>query len=138
MRKRYLTTYLLAMAYVVAELHTFWHNDQTVQNWILRSFHPMKVNWNIYFASQQAMSILISFAMLTYGLTISRNRVNKVSVQTFIVWCIIDTLLYFYNFKEEKYAHTYFWLAAIWLFLFYGKRITAYIWGVLHPHEKGT
>lgn len=114
---KYATTILLALSFIVAEIHTFWHNDSTVENWILGVDRPMPRNWNIKYAGDQAVWILVGIAMFCYGY--SRNLANRTSVTVFLIWCVADTCLYFYNFKTFGYGIIYWALLAMWLLLFW-------------------
>jgi hypothetical protein len=115
--RKYLTTLFIALSFLVSEAHTFWHNTRDVQNWIICRYVPMELHWNIKYAGDQVVWILIAAALLTY----IPNRVNKTSARIFLIWTIIDTLLYFINYKQGPYGLAYFGLAGLWLVLYYRK-----------------
>lgn len=127
---RYATTYLLALSFIVTELHNLWANDTRIQNWILRGHHPMSIQWNMWYLSHQVLWIVFAIAMFYYGKY--PNRANKISVKVFIIWTILDTWLYIYNFKQIDYGYSYLWLSAISVLFFWGKDIAKYFWKTLH------
>lgn len=128
--RKYLTTILLAATFFISEIHTFWESTSlTTQNWILRGYAPMTLQWNIKYAAMQANFIIWFVAWLLYV----PNRVNKTMVVTMLVWAIVDTIMYFYNFKNYQYGPVYLWLAAIFIASFFWDKWTGFIWKNLHP-----
>lgn len=126
--RKYLTSFLIALSFVVAELHCFWINDTRVQNWILQRPTPMTIGWNVKHASDQLIWILVALSLLFYR----PNRHNRTTVKVFVLWTIFDTCVYFVNFKTAGYGAMYLWLIAAWVIIFYGKRIGEYIYKTLH------
>jgi len=113
--RKYLTSILLWFSLLLSELHTFWENASKEKvNWIIGKFRPMTIQWNIKMVTDQLWYILIFVAMLYY----ERNRINKTTVLTFICFSVIDTAMYFINYKTYQYSIVYFILVILWI-LFY-------------------
>ena len=110
--KRYLTSILLWFSLLLSELHTFWENaSKEKYNWIIDKFRPMTLQWNIKMVTDQLWIILIFVAMLFYD----KNRINRTTVLTFICFGIIDTAMYFINYKTYQYSIVYFILTILWV-----------------------
>lgn len=77
----------------------------------------MPVAWNVRYVTDQAMWLVVSLMVITY----KKNRVNYTSAWALFIWCVIDTILYFYNYKTSGYFVTYFWLPAAWFVIYYWK-----------------
>jgi|GEM_PF-3033726 len=120
--RKYLTTILLASTFLIAEIHTFWERSSIAPvNWIYAREVPMSVQWNIKLAGLQLIYIIYGLALLCYV----PNRVNRTTAITFTIFCVVDTALYFYNYKTFNYGYVYFFVALFWLVLFYWYRITS-------------
>lgn len=109
--KKYLTTILLAFTLPLGEIHTFWERNTTVQNWIIARNVPMLIHWNVKLFTDQLLFIIIFVAAYFYD----RNRINKATIQTFICFSILDSILYFYNYKTYGYGYVYILLPFIWI-----------------------
>lgn len=68
--------------------------------------------------------------MYLYGVT-PKNRVNKEAVTVYLIWVILDTVVYFVNYKTYGYGAMYLWLAAITILVHFGKDISRYLWKTL-------
>lgn len=118
--RKYATTWLLLISIFIAEAHSYVGRCATVvQNWIYAVERPMEIQWNIKYASDQVNAIIYFVAMLLY----LPNRINRTTVITFIILCIVDAAMYFHNFKTLYYGSVYLWTIILWLFLYNIKAI---------------
>jgi hypothetical protein len=116
---KYSTTFILMLTVLVGELHTFWENGSTeVVNWIWSENVPMTVQWNIKYLTNQVNMTLYFVALFLFAYY--PNRVNFATVSAFILFSLVDTLMYLYNFKRYEYGLSYFILLILW--------ILAYLW----------
>lgn len=114
---RYATTWILLLTIALGEVHTFWERrDPVYENWILFRYVPMTVQWNVKIAIDQLNYILYFIAAFYYGRY--PNRINKITIKTFIWFMVIDMGMHFYNYKTFDYGYVYFLLALIWLTLY--------------------
>lgn len=114
--RRYASTILLSLTLFIGEVHTFWERGPLrPQNWIWKVQREMPLQWNIKFAADQLCFIMLCAAFLLY----SPNRVNRATAVTFFCFAIIDTLLYFYNYKTYGYGYIYLILTGIWLYAYF-------------------
>lgn len=127
--KRYLTTIILACTLFIGEFHTIWNNDSRVQNWIWRYDAPMSLAWNVKLAANQLIIILYFIAWILYV----PNKVNRTTIVAFLLLSIVDTFLYFYNYKTEEFGKVYVWFAFFYALVYFGKRISKWLWEKLHP-----
>jgi hypothetical protein len=119
------TALLIYACFVVAELHHLWANDTSVQNWILVKYTPMPVQWNVKYASDQLVCIMIALAMFCYGQTPSKS--NGKAVLVYLLWVIFDTLVYFYNYKSFLYWQMYPCLLFVMAFVYGWEYIKKYL-----------
>lgn len=128
--KRHITTYILATTLFLGEIHTFWEkqNPPRVENWIWRKYTPMTVQWNVKQAVDELNCILYFVAMLLYR----KNKVNATTVKTLIFFAILDALLYFYDYKTYSFGPVYFWVATVWILMYFWRPATNYIWRKIH------
>lgn len=113
--RRYATTWLLLASIVIAESHSYvGEYGETHANWILTVDRTMPIKWNIKYLSDEINAIIYFVAMLLY----IPNRVNKTTVITFIILCVIDLVMYFHNYKTLFYGSVYVWSAGIWMLVF--------------------
>lgn len=117
--KRYLPTILLALTLASGEIHTFWSKSALYEttNWIWKRPTPMALDWNIKYAVLQFNYIIWFVAMFLYGKY--PNRINKTTVIAFICFAILDTIMYFYNYKVYKYGGAYWLFLALWVFTYF-------------------
>lgn len=114
--RRYAATILLSLTLFIGEVHTYWEGRPLrPQNWIWKVSREMPLQWNIKLASVQLNMILIFLAFLLYV----PNRVNKATAVTFFWFAVLDTVLYFYNYKTFGYGYLYLVLAVIWLMAYF-------------------
>lgn len=126
---RYATTWALMITIILGEVHTFWERSKLVyENWVLFNYVPMSVQWNIKTAVDQLNFILYFVATFYYGRY--PNRVNMTTVRTFICFMIIDTGMYFYNYKTVNYGYVYFLLALIWAAMYYWPIVRKIKWKI--------
>lgn len=91
----------------------------------------MTVAWNVRFAANQVQLILYPLAALLWR----HNRVNKSTARCFYVLAIMDTIMYFWNYKTTDYGYIYFWYVGFFLIIHFGKNIAAWLWSRL-PKPK--
>lgn len=117
--RRYATTLIMGLSLLLGELHVFWENGSTeTVNWIWADNVPMTVQWNIKYLVAQVNVTLYFLAMYFYcGYD---NKVNFATVAAFILFSLVDTLMYLYNFKRYGYGISYLILCVLW--------ILAYLW----------
>lgn len=115
--KRYATSIILALTLFIGEIHTFWEKaPPRKENWILDSYQPMTIQWNVKMVAEEIIVVLYFIAMWLFWMY--PNRVNKTSVKTFIVLALADLGLYFWNFKTINFHYVYFGLVAVWIILY--------------------
>jgi len=110
--RKYGTTIVLAVIMLVAELHNLF--GDVTQNWILQRYVPMGVAWNVKQAGLQLIYILYPLAAILYR----RNRINYVTCLSFIWWGVLDTIMYFWNYKANMYAPVYLWVLLFWIVIY--------------------
>ena len=117
---RYATTLILASTLIIGEVHTFWEKgSQDKVNWIINSYQPMTMQWNVKFLCDEINVILYFVAFYLYGKY--PNRTNKATVLSFLFLAIVDMALYFWNFKTIDYHYVYFCLAVCgWMIYKFG------------------
>jgi len=99
----------------LGELHSYWAKDTRVQNWIISVRRPMLISWNIKFVEMEVVVIMYFLAWTFY----IKNRINKTTVEAFLILSIVDILFYFYNYKLGGFGSVYLWFALIWLVIYY-------------------
>lgn len=131
--RKYISSILLSLTLFIGEIHTFWEKSfPKEQNWIIAKYVPMTVQWNIKYASMQLVVILYFLAFVLYV----KNKVNRTTVLAFLILSILDTALYFYNFKTQSFGSVYLWFAFFWIWMYYGKDFYNWIWFKLHPSKS--
>lgn len=110
--KKYATSLILWASLLISELHTLFGSQLT--NWILAKRVDMPLNWNIKYATDELWFVMMGFAILFY----TPNRINRASVISYIVFCIIDLLMYFVNYKTEGYGAIYTALLITWIIVY--------------------
>lgn len=91
--------------------------DNVTENWIIFAHYPMSRDWNVKYATDQALWVIMGIALFAYR----SNRVNRTSATVFLIWVIVDTVMYFCNYKQGPYGIIYFALAGIWIFIYLWK-----------------
>ena len=123
--RKYLTTILLVATIPLGELHTFWHNDRTVENWIYAHPTPMLIQWNVKFLTNEITPIFYFLAWYFY----KPNKINKTTVISFLWLAVFNLFLYFYDFKTgSKFGSVYLWFIGFWLLTAGIKEIANYLW----------
>lgn len=112
--KRYATTLLLWASLLVGEVHTFWEDSTKSENWIIGEKVEMPIQWNLKYAGDEVIGILIALAIVFYN----RNRINETAAKVFVVYHIADFMFYFYNFKREGYELVYFIILIFWILIY--------------------
>lgn len=125
--KKYSPTIILAITLLIGEIHTFWEKGvQRYENWIIQKYEPMTVQWNVKMVGDEVSVILYFIAMwLCFKYP---NHTNKVTVAIFIGLAVVDTGLYFLNFKTVNYHYVYFCMALVWI-LAHRKTIKRHLFG---------
>ncbi len=120
MRKN-LFTWIMGLTLFVGEIHSLWFVTDDVndkENWILRAYKPMTLSWNLKYLEGQILVPLYFIAFLFYRPT----KVNRTTVRTFVYFGVIDTIMYFYDFKNPMFfGSVYAWILAIWFLVYYWK-----------------
>lgn len=139
---RYLTTWILIATWIIGELHTKWeyrsewkdvngkwvymsYVDDTwvvlpTENWIINEYFPLIRQTNVKNALDQVNYILYFTAFLVFAVSLKqRNRINYTTITVFLLFMIVDALMYFWNYKTWHYGFVYFGLILVWLLLFF-------------------
>lgn len=74
----------------------------------------MPLNWNVKYLTDEVLFIMMGFAVLYYV----PNRTNRTSVISYIVFCVIDLLMYFINYKTDGYGFIYTALLITWILIY--------------------
>lgn len=112
--KTYATTLLLWLALLVGELHTLWEDSTKEVNWILSEKVMMPIQWNVKYAGDELMGILVALSIVFYR----GNRINNTAAKVFFLYYIADCVFYFYNFKREGYDWIYTFLMISWIIIY--------------------
>ncbi len=131
--RKYASSIILSLSLFLGEIHTFWEKSAVkVENWIIARHVPMTVQWNIKYAVQE---FVIIFYFLAFALYV-RNKVNRTTVLAFLMLAVLDTLVYFYNFKTYGFGGIYIWFVIFWIWMYYGKAAANWIYFKFHPVKK--
>ncbi len=124
--KRHLSMIILIATIPVGELHNHFLDNTEIQNWTIKQYKDawMPVSWNVKLAEQQLILIMYFVAWILYY----PNKANKTTVWAFLFLAILDTVMYFWNYKSSKYGSVYLWLLGFWLIVFFWKQTTDYLW----------
>lgn len=79
--------------------------------------------WNVKFALSEVVIIMYFLAWWLY----KENKVNRTTVIVFFWLAILDTILYFYNYKLGGFGLVYYWFVGFWILVYYWKRLTKWI-----------
>lgn len=114
---KYLTTWLLLVSIVIAESHSYIPEKYAdlKQNWIYSVDWTISVQWNVKYLADQINAILYFVAMFYYN----RNRINRATVVTFVLLCVLDLLMYLHNAKSLNYGSVYVWTFGLWAVIYY-------------------
>ncbi len=120
--RKYTTTIIIWASLLIGELHTLWEKCTINQNWIISRKVMMPVQWNIKYATDELWFVLMGLAILWY----QDNRINKTTVLAYIAFCIVDFLMYFWNYKQTGYGAIYTFLLIAWILIYnYGSKRSA-------------
>jgi L-lactate permease len=109
-------TWILLVTIFIAESHSYAGRFSTVkQNWILTIDRTMEIQWNLKYLADEINAILYFFSFYFYR----KNSINKATLITFIIFCLIDAVMYVHNFKTLFYGSVYVWLGGIWVIVFW-------------------
>jgi hypothetical protein len=118
---RYLPTILLVTALAVGEVHAWFDRyDRPDVNWIYAREVPMWLSWNIKYAEGQLQWMLVALAGYFTGRRF--NNVNRAAWLMFTTYTILDTILYFYNYKGSGYSVVYLLCAMVFLTAIFFRR----------------
>lgn len=134
--KRYAVSLMLAVTFFIGESHNIWSgNKQLVR---VSYLNPIEIpmEWAVKQHSDQIIAIVFIFALFLYGKTISRNRVNAISVRIVLCWVLFDYYSYLYNYKTFNYGIVYIFLSVIWVLSIFGKQIGDLLWQHLDSFRK--
>lgn len=118
---KYLTTVLLWASLIIGEAHTFFEKSSTKPvNWIWTNPRPMSLQWNVKFVSMEICFLLFALAIVVY----KRNRINVTTALTMTIFCSIDIVMYFVNYKVYGFGTVYVLTLLIWIIIYntYGRR----------------
>lgn len=123
--KKYATTWLLIASIVIAEAHSYLPYEYAMkkENWIYSVDRTMEIQWNVKYLADQVNAVLYFVAMFFYN----RNKVNKTTVLTFIILCIIDLGMYLHNYKTLHYGSVYVWTLGVWTVIYYRFTLMNYV-----------
>lgn len=112
---RYKTTILIWASLIVNEAHTFFENVTKEANWILTKKVPMLIQWNVKFVGEEVSGLLIALALLLY----SKNKINDTTVKVFVLYWVMDLILYFYDYKgRDSYKWVYLVILISWILIY--------------------
>lgn len=116
MRKN-LTTWIILLTLIIGEIHTLpFFSDAKAENWILRAYKPMTQTWNMIYLEWQIKVPLYFLAFKFW----KSNKINLTTVTAMLFAGLIDTIMYFYDFKKPLYFGSFYvWLALIWVLVYY-------------------
>lgn len=102
--RKWLPAVLIAACIIVAEIPAFIPCDPDyLVSWNYKGYVPMSVAWNLKYLAGQLQFIFVAAALMLY----THSRVNKSAAVMFFVYCVLDTIMYFYNYKQEHYWVVY-------------------------------
>lgn len=117
--RRYLSGLFIALIVFVAEIPAWIPHDPSIQeNWILYDYVPMSFAWNIRFVVSQLQFIFAAAALLVF----TPSRFNTAAAFMFFCYCVLDSIMYFYNYKREHYWIVYPVIIIIFLLHYNRKR----------------
>jgi len=118
MRKN-MTTWLILVSLFIGELHSmsyFPDDEKRAENWIIKEYKPMTPKWNMQFLEAQILVPLYFFAFICWRPT----KVNRTTIRAMAYMGVVDTFLYFYNFKNPLFFGSFYvWLFAMWILVYY-------------------
>ena len=110
---RNISSYIIAATIAIGEIHTFWErSSHKPVSWILKRDVPLTIQWNIKNITDMVNWILIVVAMMLYRPT----RENRITAWFYLVFCLLDMVMYFYNYKTYNYHVVYFIMGISWGF----------------------
>lgn len=112
--RKYATTLIIWASLIIGELHTLWENSTKEANWIWTKNVQMPIQWNVKYAADEVWFILMAVAILLYV----PNRINRTTVLAYLTFCILDLVMYFYNYKQEGYEAIYTYLLIAWILIY--------------------
>lgn len=124
--KKYAVTILLWISLLYSEIHTLFEGEPVkYENWIIAEYVPMPLQQNVKIATDEGWFIFIFAIMYVALVGGQNNRINRTTVKAFIWFCVMDAILYFYNYKGEFYGFNYTFLMIVWILIYNrdGKRI---------------
>jgi len=76
----------------------------------------MTQKWNMQGLEQQVIVILYFVAFLAWRPT----KINRTTIRAFIYAGVIDTIMYFYDYKKPLFfGSVYVWLVGVWLLVYF-------------------
>lgn len=113
--KKVATTLLLWLTLIIGELHTLWENSTREVNWIYSEYFPMSMQWNVKMAGDELIYVCIALAFLFWD----DNRVNRTAIRVFLIYTVLDLLMYFYNYKQRGgYEWVYLAIIISWIIIY--------------------
>lgn len=119
--RTYATSILLWASLIINEAHTLFSPDYGLLKMYANvqvNFHgfTFPIQWFAWLISNSIWGVLIGSAVLLY----KENKINRAAVRAYFTFCVIDTFMFFYNYKQHDYAAIYTVLFAS-VFFFYGQ-----------------
>jgi len=87
----------------------------------------MTTAWNLKYAGLQVVVIMYFVAWLLY----KPSKFNRIMVRAFFLLAILDTVLYFWDFKLHDYGSVYYWFAAFVGISYCWQRFTEKTWDII-------
>lgn len=124
MIRQVLTSLILFATIPLGELHTFWHNDRTVQNWIIDRPTPMLIQWNVKYLIGEILPVCYFFAWILY----KKNPVNDAVIKSFLLLACMDLMMYLWNYKTGAgFGSIYFWFIVFFMFTLKRKELANWL-----------
>lgn len=93
-----------------------YYDNKGEKSWILDGSHPMHTSWNIKYASEGIIWIIVVWAM--YLISLNPTRINKLVIIEYFLYRILDVIFYFWNFKTTNYWYVYLIIGTIIAFMY--------------------
>lgn len=119
MIKKHLPILILAAIYFIGELYQSFSATDT-SNWIWLIKRPMSIQWNVKFLSEEINWFLAAlFCFIVVRRCEQRENELVIATRVFLWWRFFDIILYFINYKTEKYEYIFVLLILIELYMKY-------------------
>lgn len=115
--RSHLTTWIICLTLFLGEVHTFsCFSDDAPENWILTAYKPMPQKWNVQYLFSQIKVPLYFLSFIVWRPT----KINRTTIRAMLYAGIIDTIMYFYDFKNPMFFGSFYvWVISIWFLVYY-------------------